>query len=294
MSEQELSSFEWFDSHCHLQEKYLSSTDDQRMEGQGVQVLPELIRAYEAGVNKMICVGTNVKTSIEAIALVESIRDDSASNGSTLGGRIQLWASAGLHPHDAVDGVDDLIALVDRVTMRDKNLKGAGPLVAVGECGLDYHYDHSPRSVQREVFAAQIALANHHSLGLVIHARDAWDDLFDILKSQGVPERTVLHCFTGGPEELRRCLDFGMYVSFSGVVTFKNANEVRDAALICPRDRLLIETDSPFLAPVPHRGRVNEPALVSVVGSSLATLRGVTVQDLAHSTYNSAMAMFGL
>ena len=136
------------------------------------------------------------------------------------------------------------------------------PLVAVGECGLDYHYDHSPRDAQRTAFAEQIALAQRHGLALVIHARQAWDDLFDVLEAEGVPERTVLHCFTGGPEEARRCLDAGMFVSFSGIVTFKNAVEVREAAALCPLDRLLVETDSPFLAPAPHRGKANEPAFV--------------------------------
>ena len=127
--------------------------------------------------------------------------------------------------------------------------------MAVGECGLDYHYEHSPRRAQRAAFAEQIALAHRHGLALVIHAREAWDDLFDVLGAEGVPERTVLHCFTGGPAEARRCLDAGMFVSFSGIVTFKNAAEVREAAARCPLDRLLVETDSPFLAPVPHRGR---------------------------------------
>ena len=110
-------------------------------------------------------------------------------------------------------------------------------------------------------FAEQIALAHAPRPGLVIHSRSAWDDLFDVLSAEGVPERTVLHCFTGGPAELTRCLDAGMFVSFSGIVTFKNAAEVREAAALCPLDRLLVETDSPFLAPLPHRGRQNEPAL---------------------------------
>ena len=125
----------------------------------------------------------------------------------------------------------------------------------MGECGLDYFYEHSPRPAQREVFAEQIGLARRLGLALVIHARDAWDDLFDVLAAEGVPDRTVLHCFTGGPTEARRCLNAGMVLSFAGVVTFKNAADVRAAAELCPLDRLLVETDSPFLTPVPFRGK---------------------------------------
>ena len=148
-------------------------------------------------------------------------------------------------------------------------------MVAVGECGLDYYYEHSPRPAQRAAFAAQIALAHAHGLALVIHARDAWDDLFDVLESEGVPERTILHCFTGGPDELDRCVRAGMFVSFSGIITFKNAGDVRQAAARCPLDRLLVETDSPFLAPVPHRGRPNEPSLLPLVGRDRGRGEGV-------------------
>ena len=153
---------------------------------------------------------------------------------------------------------------------------GDGAVVAVGECGLDYYYEHSPRDAQRAAFAAQIALAHRHDLTLVIHARDAWADLFDVLAAEGVPARTVLHCFTGGVDEVERCLAAGMFVSFSGIVTFKNAADVRAAAERCPLDRLLVETDSPFLAPVPHRGRTNEPSYLPYVGEAIAAVKGCT------------------
>jgi len=132
-------------------------------------------------------------------------------------------------------------------------------VVGIGECGLDYHYDFSPRPAQREAFAAQVALANSSGLALVVHTRAAWDDTFDILQAQGVPERTVFHCFTGGAHEARRALDLGAWLSFSGIVTFKNATDIREAAALCPLDRLLVETDSPYLAPVPYRGQPNRP-----------------------------------
>jgi TatD DNase family protein len=194
-----------------------------------------------------------------------------------------VWATAGVHPHDAKDGLDGLDSLLD-----------APGVVAVGECGLDYHYDHSPRDVQRAVFAAQVALANARGLPLVVHTREAWDDTFDILRGEGVSERVVFHCFTGGPDEARRCLDLGGHLSFSGIVTFPSAAEVREAAVLCPSDRLLVETDSPYLAPVPHRGRPNRPALVVVVGESLAATRGETAEQVADLTWTNAERVYDL
>ena len=167
-------------------------------------------------------------------------------------------------------------------------------MVGIGECGLDYHYDHSPRDAQRAAFAAQIGLAFRHRLALVIHTREAWDDTIDILVATGVPEHTIIHCFTGGPEEARRCLDLGASLSFSGVVTFKTAVEVREAAKICPFDRLLIETDSPFLTPVPHRGSPNEPARVPLVGATIAAVKGVSRELVAEVSTRNARASFGL
>ncbi len=166
--------------------------------------------------------------------------------------------------------------------------------MAVGETGLDYYYDHSPREVQQRVFAEQIQLANDHRLALVIHSRDAWDDTFAVLADAGVPERTVLHCFTGGPDEARRALDIGATLSFSGIVTFKGAPEVQAAAAICPLDRLLVETDSPYLAPIPHRGRPNRPAWVPHVGQFIADLRDMPVGDLARATTDNAATFFAL
>ena len=165
-------------------------------------------------------------------------------------------------------------------------------MVAVGECGLDYYYEHSPRAVQREVFAAQIALAHAHDLALVIHARDAWSDLFDVLDAETVPDRAVLHCFTGDPDELDRCLRAGLYVSFSGIVTFKNADDVRAAVARCPLDRMLIETDAPFLAPVPHRGRANQPAYLPLVGEAIASVTGHPVAEIRDRSAATAATVF--
>jgi TatD DNase family protein len=207
---------------------------------------------------------------------------------------VELWATVGLHPHDAVDGMDSLDALLGAELGTVPAGDGQRVVVAIGECGLDYHYDHSPRPTQREAFARQIELANRHRLALVIHTREAWDDTLDILAAAGVPDRTVVHCFTGGPEEARRCLDLGTFLSFSGVVTFKNADQVREAAALCPLDRLLVETDAPFLTPVPHRGTLNEPSRVPVVGAAIAQVKRVETPVLAEASTRNARALFAL
>jgi TatD DNase family protein len=264
----------WFDSHCHIQEEYLpgdeAGADDLEL---------VMARAGGAGIDRLVCIGTRAATSLQAVAVARA----------TVGGGLvpRAWASIGLHPHEASDGVDDVAALLaHELEVKD------GTVVAVGECGLDYYYEHSPRDAQRAAFAAQIALAHAYDLALVIHARDAWPDLFDVLQAEGVPARTVLHCFTGGPEEVDRCLRAGMYVSFSGIVTFKNAGDVREAAARCPLDRLLVETDSPFLAPVPHRGRPNEPSYLPLVGDAIAAVKNCSVDEVKERSADAAAMVF--
>jgi TatD DNase family protein len=249
---------QFFDSHAHVY--------DARMPGGPAAAVQA---ARDAGVVGMVTVGCDRVTSEAAIALAAQHPD--------------VWATVGLHPHEAVNGVDTIVDLLD-----------TPGIVAVGEAGLDYYYDHSPRDVQREAFAAQIQLAHERRLPLVIHTRDAWTDTFDVLAAEGVPERTIFHCFTGGPSEAVRCLDIGAYVSISGIVTFRNAVELREAATMVPLERLLIETDAPYLAPVPHRGRTNQPAFVAHVGGCIADLRGIPVAEVAAATTaNAALAFPG-
>jgi TatD DNase family protein len=271
----------WFDSHCHVQEDFVGGPDHdpghEDQSGGGFEAL--MARAEHQGVDRLVCIGTGPATSEQAVAVARR----SAAETNTP----RAWASIGLHPHEASEGVDAVAELLTRELG-----VGDGVVVAVGECGLDYHYEHSPRPAQRDAFAAQIALAHEHGLALVIHARDAWDDLFDVLRAQGVPARTVLHCFTGGPDEVDRCLDAGMVVSFSGIVTFKNADDVRAAAARCPLDRLLVETDSPFLAPVPHRGRTNEPAYLPLVGQAIAAVKQCAVGEIMERTARTAAMVF--
>ncbi len=277
---------EWFDSHCHLQDEFAPPEGEGPVEPHADRLAATLARAAEAGVTRLVCVGTGADSSAEAVALARALR---RPGGPAAAEGVAMWATVGLHPHDAVDGVDSLDAVLAA------ELGTPDPVVvAIGECGLDYHYDHSPRPVQRQAFALQVELALRHGLALVIHTREAWDDTVDVLTSVGVPERTIVHCFTGGPDEARRCLDLGASLSFSGVVTFKNAQDVRDAALLCPPDRLLVETDSPFLTPVPHRGSLNEPARVPLVGAAIAQVTGRNAEEVAELTTANARRAFGL
>ena len=271
----------WIDSHCHLQDRYRPD---------GADALAALAEADAAGVGGVVCVGTDAPTSRQAVELVGAIR---AAAGAGAASRVpagfEAWATMGLHPHEASQGVADVEEALDEALAA-----GHGAVVAVGECGLDYHYEHSPRPAQREAFAAQIALARRHGLTLVVHTRDAWDDTLDVLVATGVPERVVMHCFTGGPAEARRCLDIGAFLSFSGIVTFKGADDVRAAAALCPLDRLLVETDAPFLAPVPHRGQQNRPAWVAAVGEAVAALKDMAPATLAEAAALSTRRAFAL
>jgi TatD DNase family protein len=247
----------WTDDHCHLPED-------------PAEAAAAVAEAREAGVERLVTVGCDPAQSA-AYATIAA-----AHPGA-------VWATAGVHPHDAKDGLDGIEALLD-----------APGVVAVGECGLDFHYDHSPRDVQRDVFAAQVAMALERDLALVIHTREAWAETFDVLAATGVPARTVFHCFTGGADEARRCLDLGAHLSFSGIVTFPSAGDIREAAVLCPADRLLVETDSPYLAPVPHRGKRNRPALVPVVGAGVAAARGEDIAVVAAATWANAERVYAL
>jgi TatD DNase family protein len=245
-----------FDSHCHVH--------DVRMPGGTAGAVDA---ARQAGVAAMVTVGCDRETSLAAIAAAERYDD--------------IWATVGLHPHEAVRGVDTIVDLFDHPRV-----------VAVGEAGLDHYYEHSPKAAQAEAFAAQIRLAHELRLPLVIHTRDAWKETFDILDVEGMPERTIFHCFTGGPDEAESCLDRGGYVSFSGIVTFKSAADVQAAARLVPLDRMLIETDAPYLAPVPHRGTTNQPAWVACTARFVADLRDTDLTEVAEATFANGLTAF--
>jgi TatD DNase family protein len=246
----------WVDSHCHLQ----SLSDPEG----GIE------RARQAGVSWMVCVGTDLETSREAVALAARHPD--------------VAATVGLHPHDAWKLAAEWELL--------EPLVQAEHVVGVGETGFDFHYMHSPAEEQEAAFRMQIRLAKRLGRALVVHARDAWDDTFRVLAEEGAPPRTVMHCFTGGTAEARRALDLGAYLSYSGIVTFPGADDVRAAAAVTPLARLLVETDAPYLAPVPRRGRENEPGSVGLVGAAVAAAAGRSADEIAERTAANAADVF--
>jgi TatD DNase family protein len=247
------------DTHCHLD--MLEDVPDA------------LERMRAAGIARAVTIGVDLASSEWAV--------EAASRHE------EVFATVGLHPHDAKDRTD---ALMGRLA----ELAADPRVVGVGEAGLDYHYDNSPRARQREVFAEQIRLANQAGKPLVIHSREAWDDTFAILEAEGVPERLVFHCFSGGPAEAERALSLGAVLSFSGVVSFRNAEDLRAAARMAPLDRIVIETDSPFLTPVPHRGKRNEPAFVIHVAEALAAAKDLPFEEVAQATTATATRLFDL
>jgi TatD DNase family protein len=247
------------DTHCHLD--MLEDLDGA------------LERMRAAGVERAVTIGVDRATSEWAVRAARTHED--------------VWATVGLHPHDAKDRTDVLMTFLEQLAGSEEKVVG------VGETGLDYHYDNSPREQQRAVFAEQVEIAKRTGKALVIHTREAWDDTFSILGSAGPPDRIVFHCFSGGPAEAARALDVGASLSFAGVVTFKNASALREAAALTPFDRIVVETDAPFLTPVPHRGRPNEPAYVSLVAEAIATVKGVPADEVARATSENAARLFG-
>jgi TatD DNase family protein len=239
------------DSHCHI--------DMEPFDGDRAEVVA---RAREAGVVEMLIVG-----GVDA--------EQGHRRALRVGDELGLPVSAGVHPHEAKLADE---AIYDEL----RRLAREGRIVAIGEIGLDFHYDHSPRPVQREAFRRQVRLAREVGRPIIIHTREADEETAALLEEEKAGAiGGVIHCFTGGPELARRALALGFYLSFSGIATFPRSAGIQEVARTCPRDRLLVETDSPFLAPPPHRGKRNEPAFVVDVARKVAALRGVTLEDVA-------------
>lgn len=235
------------DSHCHL---------DMEEFGQDREAV--LARALAAGVRGVVSIGGGAAPGTLARGL--RVAQTAPSTGP------RVWATVGIHPHEAKDASEASLAELRSLAPRPE-------VIAIGEIGLDYHYDHSPREQQRDIFSQQLALAAELGLPVSIHCREAWEDGLALIAAAKLPAAGVLHCFSGGIAEARRVLDLGFYLSFSGLLTFPRLEPVRQAAIWAPEDRVLVETDAPFLAPVPHRGRRNEPAHVMVTAARLAELR---------------------
>jgi TatD DNase family protein len=250
------------DSHCHL--NYEGLVDRQ------AEVLDN---ARQRGVSGFLNISTRQREWTDIIAVAEREPD--------------VWASVGVHPHEADSHPDLGAAALVEAADRPR-------VIAIGECGLDYYYDKSDRAAQRERFQAHVDAARQTGLPLVVHTREAEGDTAEILgaavKEGGVTG--VLHCFTGSAELARKALDLGFYISLSGIVTFKNATDLQHTARKLPLDRLLVETDSPFLAPVPHRGKKCEPAFVADTASFVAELRGEDPEELAEATTANFFKLF--
>ena len=250
------------DSHVHL--------DDLRYDTDRDTVLQ---RAEAAGVETMVTIGCDLATSQAAVALAQTHQ--------------QVFATIGVHPHEAKEIKDGWYEAFRSLARQPK-------VVAYGEIGLDYHYDHSPREIQRERFREQIHLARELNLPLIIHTREAQDDTVTILREEGAGDvGGVFHCFSGDAWLAKDALDLGFYLSFSGVLTFKNATMLRDIAKTVPLDRLMVETDCPYLTPVPYRGKRNEPAYVQHVAETLAEIRGNgSFESLARATVDNTKRLF--
>lgn len=249
----------YFDSHCHL-------TDD-RFAGEAEAAAE---RAREAGVNRFVLIASDEEDAGAALELAR-----------TLG----VWSTAGIHPHAATR--------TERSFDRVRELLEEPECVAVGETGLDYYYDNSPRAVQRSSFERHLELAAEIDRPVVVHSREADDDMIAMIRGAGADVRGVLHCFAGSPALFDAGVAAGWYVSFSGLITFKSYDTTALVAAT-PADRLLVETDSPYLAPVPHRGRRNEPAYVVEVARAAAALRGEPIEELAARTTRNALAFYRL
>ena len=244
------------DSHCHLT---MSNAD------------ANLAAARAAGVCGFVVPGTKLEDAPQAIAIAQKNAD--------------VWAAVGFHPHDAKDCDDAAFAEIARLAREER-------VVAIGECGLDYHYDHSPRDVQRAVFERHIALAKELDKPVIVHNRESTADMVAILERSGA--RGILHSYTESLDVAQQLIDLGYYISFSGIVTFKSAESLREVARALPHDCVLIETDTPYLAPVPFRGRDNEPAYVVKVAELLAQLWNVPAERVAEQTTSNFERAFSV
>ena len=251
----------FIDTHAHVHDKAFDSDRDAIVE-----------RMHVAGVNGAIAVGCDVTDTQRAFETAE---------------HYGLYASAGIHPHDAKDAPSDIRSAFEPFLKNER-------IVAIGETGLDYHYDHSPRDAQQRVLRAQIALARDVNLPLIFHHRDAFEDFTAILRDEwrdGM--RGVVHCFTGDTAQARTYADeFGLYLGIGGIVTFKAAQSIREAVAAIGLDRIVLETDCPYLAPVPHRGKRNEPAFVVDTAKFVAALLQTPLAEVAHRTTENATALF--
>ncbi len=246
---------QFVDTHAHLTfEQYEGKLDHF------------VTQAAEAGVGRIVTVGTDLLDSLKAVAIAKEYQD-------------VIYAVIGVHPHDAASNspqdIDDMGRIIED-----------GSVIAVGETGLDYYYDLSPKAAQQEIFRSHLTLARKYSVPVIIHCRDAFDDCIGIIKEFGPqPEEVIFHCYSGGLKETKELMDLGVIFSFSGTVTFKKSSEIQESAVYLPMDRIMLETDSPYLSPEPKRNvKPNEPALVIHTAAKLAELKGCKLEEIASAT----------
>ncbi len=252
-----------FDTHAHL--------DDERFDEDRKAVMEQ---CRQDGVDLILNAGSNIDTSVRAIALA--------------GEYDFVYASVGVHPHDASDMDEETSGVLAALAKNEK-------VKAIGEIGLDYHYDYSPRDVQKRRFIEQIDLARQLKLPVIVHDREAHGDVMEIFKKSGIKEvGGVLHSFSGSAEMAMECIRLGLHISISGPVTFKNARKTVEAVREVPLEMLLIETDSPYLTPVPHRGKRNYPGYVRLVAEKIAEIKGISFEEAALRTKENGMRLFGI
>lgn len=251
----------WFDTHAHV--------DSPQFQGDQAGVIE---RACKAGVTRFVNIGCDHDSALRTIRLVEAYEG--------------VYGTVGLHPHDAKSMTDELIEDLRHWAAHPK-------IVAIGEIGLDFHYEYSPREVQRQAFRRQIRLAKELAMPVAIHDREAHRECLDIVTEEGGwANGGIFHCYSGSAEMAAEIVKNGFYISFSGVVTFPNAEKVRKAAAAVPLDRLLIETDCPYLSPQAYRGKRNEPSYVAETGKALADLRGISYEAMAAITWENACRVY--
>ncbi|MCZ6527700.1 MAG: TatD family hydrolase [Candidatus Dadabacteria bacterium] len=246
------------DSHAHLV---------------SLENLPEVLqRAQENNINKIVSISSDIPSTEATISLAEEYD--------------YIFATTGVHPHSADQMSEEVLIGIDHFAENDK-------VVAIGETGLDYFYMNSEKEVQIDSFTEHIRLGKKHDLPIIIHVRDAHEDMIEILSNESMPDTPgVIHCFTGDYDTAKKYLDLGFYISFSGIVTYKRSEELREAAKKIPKDKILIETDSPYLAPVPHRGKPNEPSYVKHVAETISNVRGISFDEIAEITKANAEKLF--
>lgn len=251
-----------FDTHTHLYDKRFDEDRDRLISG-----------LKDNDVVKAVTLGTCVETSQKCIDIADKYES--------------VYATVGTHPHDAKDFRDEDLIVYEKMAQNKK-------VIAIGEIGLDYHYDFSPRDKQKYAMIKQMELAKKLNLPVVYHVREAFGDFLPMVQNGETINNAVMHCYGGSIESAKICLDAGMMISFTGVISFKNANKIKNVVEYTPLDRLMIETDCPYMAPVPYRGKRNEPKYVLEVARTMAKIKGISLEEMADITYNNAVRFFGL